>query len=570
MLLYTADFETISYQENGITKARVWAWAICSITNPEQVIIGNTMDSFMAWVEKSNRDRLYFHNLKFDQSYIIDWLERNGYTHSTAKNPPDDKTYTTLITEMGQCYTLDIMAKKRASKPKGVKCFDSLKVLPFSVDAIAKSFGLPISKLSIDYKAYREYGHELTPEETEYIKHDVQIMAMALDILFKKGLKRMTTASNALADYKKDFGKMEFRGRFPILPPDMDKDIRQSYRGGFTYLKPEYADKDLENMIVLDVNSLYPSVMRTEKYPIGQPVFFQGRYEPDEKHPLYIQMFTCKFKVKEGYLPTIQLKHNYFFQPNEYITSTYDEKFGVYKDCTMCLTSVDLELFFDHYETWDRVYHSGYKFKATEGIFNKYIDYWTGEKIKASKEGNKPQRTISKLMQNSLYGRFALKTEMKSKQPYLDPEKDIIRYRTLPAEQREGLYLPVGCFVTAYARNKTIRSAQSVYDRFVYADTDSLHLLGTELPENLDIDPYKLGAWKHESSPTRARFIRQKTYIEEIDGQLNVTCAGMPKQCHEAVTWENFHPGAVYHGKLLPKTVPGGIILEETDFTIQI
>lgn len=569
-MLFTADFETIDYQDQGITKARVWAWALCSIENPEQIIIGNTMESFMAWVEKSNRDRLYFHNLKFDQSYIIDWLERNGYTHSTAKNPPANKTYTTLITDMGQCYTLDIICKKDPKKSKGVKCFDSLKVLPFSVDAIAKSFGLPISKLSIDYKAYREYGHELTTEETEYIKHDVQIMAMALKILFGRGLTRMTTASNALADFKSDYNKLKFRDIFPVLVPGVDKDIRQSYRGAFTYLKPEYKDKDLENMIVLDVNSLYSSVMYDEKYPVGEPIFFEGKYKYDKKHPLFIQMFTCKFKVKEKHLPTIQLKHNYFFQPNEYITTTYDEKLHCYKDCTMCLTSIDLQLFFDQYEVFDIQYHNGYKFESATGIFHRYIDYWISEKIQATKDGNKPQRTIAKLMLNSLYGKFALKTQVKNKQPFMDHEKDIIRYRTLEPDTREGLYLPIGCFVTAYARNKTIRSAQSVYDRFVYADTDSLHLLGTELPDNLDIDPYKLGAWKHESSPTRARFIRQKTYIEEIDGQLNVTCAGMPKQCHDAVTWENFHPGAVYHGKLLPKTVPGGIILEETDFTIQI
>ena len=569
-MLYTADFETISYQDHGITKARVWAWAVCSIADPEHIIIGNTMESFMEWVQKSNRDRLYFHNLKFDQSYIIDWLERNGYTHSTAKNPPANKTYTTLITDMGQCYTLDIIYKKDAKKPKGVKCIDSLKVLPFSVDAIAKSFGLPISKLSIDYKAYREYGHKLTQEETEYIKHDVQIMAMALKILFGRGLTRMTTASNALADFKTDYSKLQFRDRFPVLAHGIDKDIRQSYRGGFTYLKPEYADKDLGNMIVLDVNSLYPSVMYDEKYPIGEPVFFEGKYKWDKKYPLFVQMFTCKFKVKEKHLPTIQIKHGYFFQPNEYITTTYDDKLKCYKDCTMCLTSVDLQLFFDQYDVFDLQYHSGYKFKVATGIFHRYIDYWISEKIQATKDGNKPQRTIAKLMLNSLYGKFAMKTEAKSKQPYLDPDQDVIKYRTLLPDTREGLYLPIGCFVTAYARNKTIRSAQSVYDRFVYADTDSLHLLGTELPKNLDIDPYKLGAWKHESSPTRARFIRQKTYIEEIDGELNVTCAGMPKQCHDAVTWENFHPGAVYHGKLLPKTVPGGIILEETDFTIQI
>ena len=124
-------------------------------------------------------------------------------------------------------------------------------------------------------------------------------------------------------------------------------------------------------------------------------------------------------------------------------------------------------------------------------------------------------------------------------------------------------------FITAWARYKTITSAQSVYERFIYADTDSLHLVGTDLPENLEIDPTKLGAWKHESTFTRARFIRQKTYMEEIDGKINITCAGMPKQCYSHVTWENFREGNSFEGKLMPKRVVGGIVLTETDFTIK-
>ena len=51
------------------------------------------------------------------------------------------------------------------------------------------------------------------------------------------------------------------------------------------------------------------------------------------------------------------------------------------------------------------------------------------------------------------------------------------------------------------------------------------------------------GSWKHESSFTRARFIRQKCYIEEIEGKLHITCAGMPKTCYEYVTFENFKKG---------------------------
>jgi hypothetical protein len=142
-------------------------------------------------------------------------------------------------------------------------------------------------------------------------------------------------------------------------------------------------------------------------------------------------------------------------------------------------------------------------------------------------------------------------------------------------EMREPIYIPVGTFVTSYSRNKTIRAAQSVYDRFIYADTDSLHLKGVTLPKDLEIDSTKLGAWKHEFTFTTARFIRQKTYIEhgaepgETELSWKITCAGMPSTCYKNVTFRNFRPGKSYTGKLMPKHVKGGIVLVETMFTIK-
>ena len=89
------------------------------------------------------------------------------------------------------------------------------------------------------------------------------------------------------------------------------------------------------------------------------------------------------------------------------------------------------------------------------------------------------------------------------------------------------------------------------------------------MPDNIEIDNVKLGAWKHESTFTRAKFIRAKSYIEEIDGKLKVTCAGLPESCHKLVTWENFELGTEYFGKLQQKKVKGGIVLQETTFKLK-
>lgn len=323
----------------------------------------------------------------------------------------------------------------------------------------------------------------------------------------------------------------------------------------------DFQNVDIGEGIVLDVNSLYPYAMYYCPLPYGEGKFFSGKYAEDPIYKIYVQMFKCNFEVKENHIPCLSGKCSSRFVPNEYISSSEGE------DITLCMTSVDLDLFMEHYDIYNVEWLSGWKFKCTTGLFKDYIDYWNGVKVQSTIDGNKPMRTLAKLMLNALYGKFALNPRVQSKYPTYDHGR--IRYVTGPEESRKPIYIPIGTFITAWARDKTIRAAQTVYDRFCYADTDSLHLIGTELPSNLDIDPTRLGAWKHESTFTRARFVRQKTYIEDIDGELQITCAGMPKQCYPNVTWENFIEGQSYAGKLTPKHVEGGIVLTDTDFTIK-
>lgn len=554
-MLFTADFETTT----DPLDCRVWACGICSIDETHSFKYGNSLDWFIEFAKNNIGSTFYFHNLKFDGEFILCYLFEHGYKHVTDRKKLKTKTFTTLISDKGQFYSLEICFNKDENKTEKITIYDSLKILPFSVEAIAKGFNLPISKLEIDYDEKREIGHILTPQEIDYLRNDVEIMSRALLTLFNQDLRQMTQGSNALYDYKKIVGKKNFSKWFPI--PDYDFDVRQSYKGGFTYCDPRRQGQDIGEGIVLDVNSLYPSVMYYQPLPYGEGIFFEGKYKPDKLYNLYVQMFTCQFELKENYIPTIQLKNNLSFIPTAYLSSSEDE------EVTMCLTSVDLELFFEHYHVYNITWHSGWKFKSTTGLFKDYIDKWNAVKMESTLNGNKAMRTLAKLMLNALYGKFALNPNVQSKIPYYD--NGIIKYTLGEKETRNPIYIPVGTFITAWARHKTITSAQKVYDRFLYADTDSLHLIGTEIPKGLEVDPVKLGAWKHESTFTRARFVRQKTYIEEIDGELNITCAGMPSRCYKHVTWDNFIAGSSFEGKLQFTHVQGGIVLKDIDFTIK-
>ena len=346
--------------------------------------------------------------------------------------------------------------------------------------------------------------------------------------------------------------------------------------------------------------------MYEKPLPFGRPVIFDGEYEYDFLYPLYIQTISCSFKLKEGKIPTIQLKNSMFFLPNEYLESSNGEII------TLTLTSVDLKLFKENYDLKYVSYDGGFKFKEIYGLFTEYIDYWTEKKITSKKEGNRALYLISKKMLNSLYGKFSKSPHVRSKYPYLD-ENGIVNYKISEDKIEKGLYIPVGAFITAYAREKTIRTSQAIRDYtlnkygkdyYIYSDTDSIHML--ELPEEelkqfVEIDDYKLGYWKLENKWKKAKFIRQKCYLEDLvlteeeykdgikdgnDGtytkdengfyRLTATIAGLPKALGKYINFKNFKIGlsllatdtSIEH-KLTYKHVDGGVMLVETDFTIK-
>ena len=604
---WVADFETTSserYKKDGTTQ--VWACGLCEVGNPDNIVILKTIEEFISWCEKQpTNDKVYFHNLRFDGNFIIQWLLSKGYKYASKPQEKESRSFTTLISDKGLWYQIEIFFRINGKKVNKVTLQDSLKLIPLSVKAIAKSFQLPIKKGSIDYGAhdFLPEGSDLTPEEEEYLIHDVQIVEHAINFFHEQGLSKMTIGACALDEFKKLISKRFFKMYFP--PPFYDEDVRLAYKGGFTYLNPKFKNKTLKNMIVLDVNSLYPSVMRGcdgEILPYGTPIFYRGKYEEDDLYSLYIQKIRCSFKLKPGKIPTIQIKHSMYYQGNQYLTSSDGDR------PTLYLTSVDLKLFFEQYDVYEPEFISGWKFKGIKAgaIFGNYVDKWSEVKIKSKEEGNHGMYLISKLFLNSLYGKFGSATKLQSKEPYLS-EDGKIHFKLGEVEDKEGVYIGMACFITAYSRLKTIKAAQKITDeynagnskiQFVYADTDSLHCVSPDhsLPDYLDIDPTKLGAWDHEANAVKAKFLRQKCYMEKHiisekaynkamadedsikslyskEGDkyyyTKITVAGMPETCYPHVSFENFKIGATYPGKLAHRTAIGGVVLEDIDFTIK-
>lgn len=544
---WVADFETSKNEEE--TETWVWLWAACSIHNPDTVILGNSIDSFMDWA--SVKKKIYFHNLKYDGGFITDYLLKNNYTHRTT-GKLGHKQFDTLISNANVWYKL-----RFCNTGTIVNIFDSWKKLPFSVEKIGKNFMLDVVKGSIDHSIIRYPGHEASEEEIKYVTNDVQIIAKALKIQFKQGLSKITIGSDALTWFKKQMGD-HYRYYFPQITLPQDGFMRKAYRGGYTYLKEA---KDYGESVYLDVNSLYPYAM-TQPLPYGSPVYFKGQYPENSTYPLYIQTFVADFTLKNDRLPTVTGKNLRWFLDTDYITDSEGMQI-------LSMTNVDFDLFKKHYHIHEIQFKEGFMFRACTHIFIDYISYWMN--VKENSEG--AIRELAKLMLNNLYGKFATNPEKSSNKPVLF--EDRVRYVSAETKISAPVYLPVGVFTTANARNVTITTAQRHYDRFIYSDTDCIFLTGRDIPDDIEVHPTKLGAWKHEYTSHHSRHLRAKRYFTHpydddtfTTYSTKLVCAGMPKGCKENVTFDSFKTGEVFDGKLQQKTVNGGVILSETTFTL--
>lgn len=576
-MIWSCDYETNNNPDN----CHVWCWGMQEVYTDE-IRLGTNIKEFIDYVVSVRNSKCiyYFHNLSFDGEFILLELFRRGYNHTTDRKLKENQ-FGTLISDMGQWYSIKLCYGRNLV----CEFRDSLKILPFSVKDMAKSFGMQESKGKIDYNLDRPIGYQPTNEEWNYLKTDLAIPAHGIKFLYEQGHQRLTAGSNALASYKYMVGK-QFKYWFPTLDRDIDAFIRKSYRGGWVYTNPKIIGQTIGKGIVLDVNSLYPSRMRYEILPYGTPQYYKGIYKQKENYVLYVQRLQAIFTLKKGKLPTIQEKHNPRFSKTKYLTSSEGEALE------LTLTNVDLELFLENYEIEKIEYIDGYMFHGTTGMFDSYVDYWMTKKEEATINQDYAMRTLSKLMQNSLYGKFAKRPYATQKIPYV--ENGRLKLKVGETEEIEPLYLPVGTFITAYARNYTIRSAMELGERFLYSDTDSLHILDEELPSGIEIHKSKLGAWKHEGTFCRAKYLGAKAYVEELymdESKLNeflednptlsnlvnlekgtllsITCAGMPDNIKSGVTFENFEIDLMLMGKLKPKHVEGGIVLEETTFTLR-
>lgn len=543
--IWAADFETTTspnLEKDG--RVRVYLWSLVNKELTEEYW-GTEIKTFIDKIEELQCDIIFFHNLAFDGSFIIAYLEEQGWRY--------ELDFDMVVDGLNNWYQLRLLRTG-----KEIKIWDSLKKFPSqSVKSLAKLYGFGDKKEPPHFDRYIPIDYVPYKEEIEYCLQDSRIVANAIGKEWENGHKSLTLSADAFNDVKHSLGGYtKWRKYMPKLSKRCDEFCRKSYKGGWTYCNPKFQFQEIENITVFDVNSLYPYCMVNTLLPYGKPYF-----RPPKDDELYIINFKTMFKIKKNHLPTIQVKNNFRFSETEYITDSKGE-------LELTLTSVDFELFKEQYDVAYIKEPDYISFKAVIGLLEEYMTYHMNEKIKADQSGNKALRYISKRYLNSPYGKTGMRPNRVNKLPYL-ADDGVVKFVEMETIS-DSIYVPYAAFVCAQARNITIRAAQANYENFIYADTDSIHIKGTTA-KGIKIHPTELGAWKNEGFFEKGKYLRAKTYIHgDKDNNIEeIKCAGMPVEVKEKVKWEDFRMGMKFDGKLAKKTVKGGCLLVPTTFEIK-
>lgn len=639
MKYMVGDFETTVYE--GQTFTEVWASAVVELGTEDVKIHHSIRETYNYLYNLKQNICIYYHNLKFDGSFWLSFLltdlkyEQKLYVNSNndsdvhflKEKDLTPKSFVYSISDMGQWYSILIKTPYAL-----IEIRDSLKLLPFSVEQIGKSFDTKHRKLEMEYTGLRYAGCSITDNEKRYIANDVLVVKEALEIMQSEGHLKLTIGSCCLSEFKHTIDRQDYQAFFPDLTQDTlnpveykysnaDEYIRRSYRGGWCYLKKGCENKLYTKGLTADVNSLYPSMMHSESgnyYPIGHPVFFKGAIPPKclSNQYYYFVRIRTRFYLKPNKLPFIQIKGSFFYKATEMLETSdiIDKETGnastCYKDfdgnikkavVEMVLTQTDFELLQEHYNLVDFELLDGCYFRTITGIFDEYIDKY--KKIKQISTG--ARRTLAKLFLNNLYGKLS-SSDISSFKVAREKDDGSLGFTTFEEHEKKVMYIPIGSAITSYARNFTIRAAQQNYKYFVYADTDSIHCCTTKTNiKGIKIHPSNFCCWKLESYWDKAIFVRQKTYIEHVTHEdekpienpyYNIKCAGMPDRCKnlflksmEGVTDEelekyptiqqeflktkrtlaDFRIGLEVYGKLRAVRIRGGVVLQETTYKMR-
>ena len=436
---------------------------------------------------------------------------------------------------------------KNWEKKGKIKFIDTTNYLFFSVEKLGKIIG--VNKLDkpkcwervynvkgeiVDYNVHRPKDKEEKIELEEYNKYDCKISADFMYFLQRGfneagGKLQITLASTSFDVWRRGFlNNLLIKEEYITKKKDIKEFIFEGYYGGRTEV---FEKGNFWSVWYFDVNSLYPSVMK-EKFPLPQSI--KLIYNPSLEYINYYEgVSRVKVKAPKGlhkpFLP--------FRQDGKLIfpLGTFE---GVFNHNELVYA---IKLGYEILEVKEQIIYtkSFYPFKD-------FVDYFYNKRLEYKAQNNKME-LVTKLILNSLYGKFGQKkitiTEIKDID-YFEDSYQLEKYMSINnAQLKNGFviykkdkkyngknsYPILASYVTSKARIKMYPYINN--KDVIYTDTDSV-ISKSNLYENVKT----LGGMKLEGFFEKCILIKPKLYYLANSDEEIVKAKGLIRADYEDFT----------------------------------
>lgn len=492
---------------DGIIHHRLWfgcvlIWRIEKTGRKETIVEMSFSTARQFWhivndeIQEKQGVYLFAHNLKFDFMVLDGFrlLPEMGFTLQSIYHK----------------FTTSVMKFRNGNRL--IQIADSMNYYQTSLEKLAPMVGE--QKIAVDFDR---------PNKKEIMRRcasDVRIIYKAIKLIVDK------LQSENLGGFKITAPSISFsifRSRFmntDIITHHNDKMVqleRDGYYGGFVQVFKLF-EQGQPNLYKLDINAMYPSVMKGNHYPI--------RMNDVMQYPSLWKMS----KLLNYYLATarVTIETDEPCYPYRYTSGIY---YPIGRFETV-LTTPSLLYALEHGHIKE-VHTLVTYLKST--IFDDYIDYMYSQRLAAKHAKDLPSEMFYKIMMNSLYGKFGqTSTENKiigscnpdvfesyhgmnvtTKETFREifAGGSVIQIHE-SGESRYTFYT-IAAHVTDYARMKLFELIRRAgRNNVFYSDTDSLIVNETGYKKLVkEIHPEKLGKLKIEDTGNVFIGFAKKDYL---------------------------------------------------------
>lgn len=506
----------------------------------------------------------YIHNLEFDARKMPE-IFRKGNVNWNATHLINGR----YVTVACKYYTFH----------------DSWRILPSSLASLSKDFEVEHGKMNLwdevqetypgQYEDIGDYFMRCDSDDPLYIKYlgyDVislyEIIEKLLDVsgltigefvtklttaslskyLFRKGYKGkpFITPGNKKTDFEiiTKF-KMWNSPKFLSNGADgvfLENFIRESYMGGRTEVFTPYIQRSfMVKAYHFDVNSLYPSQMINNEFPVGNPIYYEGVRARVKWYEWLDDRVGLGFIHAKVYVPPQDIPPLPTHNGKLVFLTGYLEGKWTFTELLYAIENCGVELL----EIVDIVY-----FKQTFKVFHNFIKTFYKLKDEGKHLGNEALTKFAKLILNTAYGFLALIRERDDVRNIEEFEKyqeqKVIRfvneelgYISIDTTVISDTVQPqIASYVTSYARLVLLNALrmQAKVGKVYYCDTDSI-VCEKPLPDCM-VDKYELGKWDLESKLKGGFFLMPKVYFEIKDGGETVKFKGVSKDIQKSFSYD--------------------------------